>query len=240
MKTVVVIPTYNEAENIIPLIREILNVSAHLEVLIVDDDSPDGTWRLVEKEAKTNGKVQLLRRTTDRGRGLAGIEGFTRALSHGADRVVEMDADYSHDPGSLPVLIDASSSADLVIGSRYVSGGRDEERGIARRLVSSLARGYLRWVLGLSVHDPASGYRCFRREALDALLKKRIRARDPFIIAETLFYCTRMGMRIVEVPIVFKNRRTGSSKLSVITLLEYLFKALQLRLSWRGGLKESL
>ncbi|MCX6353642.1 MAG: polyprenol monophosphomannose synthase [Candidatus Aureabacteria bacterium] len=240
MKTVVVVPTYNEAENIIPLIREILNVSAHPEVLIVDDDSPDGTWRLVENEAKRNGKVHLLRRTTDRGRGLAGIEGFRRALSLGADRVVEMDADFSHDPVSLPVLIDASSSADLVIGSRYVSGGRDEDRGIARRLMSALARGYLRWVLGLSVHDPASGYRCFRREALEALLKERIKARDPFIIAETLFYCTRKGMRIVEVPIVFKNRKAGSSKLSVTTLLKYLFRALQLRLSCRAWREEPL
>jgi len=231
MKIVVVIPTYNEAENIIQLIREVLAQREGIEALVVDDDSPDGTWRLVEEEASRNPGVHLIRRTAKRGRGLAGIEGFKEALRLGADLVIEMDADFSHDPKHIAALVDAASSADLVIGSRYIKNGGDEERGLVRRMVSALARRYLRLVLGVKVHDPASGYRCFRRRALDALLSDDIKAEDPFIIAETLFYCARRKMRIVEVPIRFKDRRRGSAKLGVFILLPYLFRAAALRFS---------
>lgn len=230
MKTVVVIPTYNEADNIAPLLGELLKLPLGCEILVVDDDSPDGTWRIAEREARRAPRIHLMRRTAARGRGLAGIEGFRAALALGADRVAEMDADFSHDPRYLPGLIEATERADLAIGSRYVPGGRDEDRGIMRRCVSALARRYLRCVLGLAVKDPASGYRCFRREALEALLAKKPRARDPFIIAETLFYCTRMNMKIVEVPIVFQNRAAGRSKLGFRTLIKYLFMALVLRM----------
>ncbi len=232
------LPTYNEARNIVPLIDEALRQRVGIEALVVDDDSPDGTWKLVEEMGKKDPRVRLLRRMENRGRGLAGIDGFKKALSMGADRIVEMDADFSHDPEYLPALIDASESADLVIGSRYVPGGGDEERGIMRRAVSSLARRYLRWVLGISVCDPTSGYRCFRREALLSLMRKDIRASDPFIITELLFWSGRLGLRIVEIPIVFRARRAGSSKLRPFTLLKYCVKVLRLRLSGskrRGG-----
>lgn len=235
MKTIVMLPTYDEARNIVPLIDEALRQRGGIEALVVDDDSPDGTWKLVEEMGKKDPRVHLLRRMENRGRGLAGIDGFKLALSMGADRIVEMDADFSHDPAHLPAIIDASESADLVIGSRYVPGGRDEERGIMRRAVSSLARRYLRWVLGISVCDPTSGYRCFRREALSSLMREEIRASDPFIIAELLFRSGRLGLRIVEVPIVFRARRAGSSKLHPLTLLKYCVKALRLRLSGLKG-----
>jgi len=231
MKTIVVIPTYNEAQNIMPLIGEVLRQRGDIEALVVDDDSPDGTWKLVKEAQGKNPRVHLLLRREKRGRGLAGLEGFTKALAMGADRIVEMDADFSHDPAYLPALLRASESADLVIGSRYVPGGRDEERGVMRRAVSSLARRYLKWILGLSVRDPASGYRCFRREALSSLMAGEIKAGDPFIIAEILFRSRRMGLRIAEVPIVFRERRAGGSKLSVLTLAGYCVKAVRLRLS---------
>jgi dolichol-phosphate mannosyltransferase len=235
MKSIVILPTYNEAGNIIPLVEEVLRQREEIEALVVDDDSPDGTWKLVEEMGKKNPRVRLMLRMENRGRGFAGIDGFKQALSMDADRIVEMDADFSHDPSYLPAIIEASESADLVIGSRYVPGGRDEERGIMRRVVSSLARRYLRWVLGISVCDPTSGYRCFRRGALASLMRQDIRAGDPFIITELLFWSGRLGLRIVEVPIVFRARRAGSSKLHPFTLLKYCVKVLALRLSASKG-----
>ncbi|MCX6338439.1 MAG: polyprenol monophosphomannose synthase [Candidatus Aureabacteria bacterium] len=237
MKTIVVIPTYNEAQNIMPLLAEVLKQPGDLEALVVDDDSPDGTWKLVEEAQVKNPRVHLLLRREKRGRGLAGLDGFKKALAMGADRIVEMDADFSHDPAYLPALLEASESADLVIGSRYVPGGSDEERGLARRAVSSLARQYLKWILWIPVCDPTSGYRCFRREALSSLMAEEIRASDPFIITEILFRSKRKGLSIAEVPIVFRVRRAGSSKLNALTLVKYCFKAMTLRLSEfkRGG-----
>lgn len=230
MKTIVVLPTYNEAGNVVPLVEDVLKQREGIEALVVDDDSPDGTWKLVEEMGKKDPRVRLLRRMEKRGRGFAGIDGFKQALSMGADRIVEMDADFSHDPAYLPALIEAAEAADLAIGSRYVPGGSDEERGIMRRAVSALARRYLRWVLGISVCDPTSGYRCFRRDALASLMQQDVRAGDPFIITELLFWSGRLGLRIVEVPIVFRARRAGSSKLRAFTLLKYCAKVLRLRL----------
>ena len=233
MKTVVVIPTYNEAKNIVLLLREVLKQDAGLEVLVVDDYSPDRTWMLVEQEARASLRVHLLLRRGERGRGRAGAEGFRKALEMGAERIVEMDGDFSHDPADLVSLIEASDDADLAIGSRYISGGSDGERGVSRRLVSSFARRYLRCVLGLGVHDPTSGYRCFREDAVRSLLSGGVSSVGPFFITETLFYCCRKGMRIVEVPISFRKRKSGRSKLGVMTLVKYLLQALKLRLKSR-------
>ena len=229
MRAIVFIPTYNEADNIIPLMEEVLKQDDNLEVLVGDDNSPDGTWKLVREEEKRNHRVHLLLRRKNRGRGLAGLEGFRRALEMGADRVIEMDADFSHDPRCIPALLRASDEADLVIGSRYVAGGKDAERGIARRFVSACARRYLSWLLGLGVKDPASGYRCFRGEALRLVMGEALTARDPFIVTEILYHCRRKGIKIVEVPITFHERRAGKSKLGALTLLRYLFSALKLR-----------
>ncbi len=228
------IPTYNEASSILPLIREIIEQARDIEVLVVDDNSPDGTWRLVEEEARAVPRVHLLRRRNTRGRGLAGAEGFRRVLEERAERIVEMDGDGSHDPAFIPDLLHAAGSAGLVIGSRYVRGGREEGRSRSRRAVSALARRYLRAVLGLRVKDPTSGFRCYTREALAAITAEPLRARDPFIIAETLYRCARRGIRIVEVPIVFRDRVAGQSKLGAGTLLRYLVSALRLRAAGFG------
>jgi dolichol-phosphate mannosyltransferase len=233
IRTMAVIPTYNEASTIIPLVREVLEQTRDIEALVVDDDSPDGTARLVGEEAKVMPRLHLLLRTKDRGRGLAGAEGFRRALDTGAERIIEMDGDGSHDPAFIPALLWASGSADLVIGSRYIQGGRDDDRSRIRRGVSALARRYLGIVLGVAVKDPTSGFRCYTREALEAITAEPLRARDPFIIAETLHRCSRRGMRIAEVPIVFHDRTSGQSKLAAGTLLKYLFSALRLRLTGR-------
>jgi len=231
IRTMAVIPTYNEASTIIPLVREVVEQTRDIEALVVDDDSPDGTARLVEEEAKVMPRVHLLLRTKDRGRGIAGAEGFRRALDMGAERIIEMDGDGSHDPAFIPALLRASGPADLVIGSRYIHGGRDEDRSRSRRMVSALARRYLGIVLGAKVKDPTSGFRCYTREALTAIMAEPLRARDPFIIAETLYRCSRRRMRIVEVPIVFHDRTFGQSKLAAGTLVKYLFAALRLRLT---------
>lgn len=233
MRTMALIPTYNEASAIIPLVREVLEQARDIEVLVVDDDSPDGTAARVEEESRAMPRVHLLLRRKDRGRGRAGAEGFRRALEMGAERIIEMDGDGSHDPAFIPALLRASGSAGLVIGSRYIPGSRDEDRGPARRVVSACACRYLRIVLGVRVKDPTSGFRCYTRDALRAITDEPLRARDPFILAETLYRCSRGGIRIAEVPIVFRDRTSGRSKLGMGTLAKYLFSALRLRVTGR-------
>jgi len=235
MKTVVMIPTYNESESIGSLIDELLQLPlGEVEILVVDDDSPDGTGRIVSERSEQDRRVRLLSRKERRGRGLAGREGFVLALSAGADRIVEMDGDGSHDPADLPRLLEpvGRGEADLVIGSRFVPGGGVEGREWFRDLVSWLARRYLRLVLGVAVHDPTSGYRVFSRRALEAIEPASLRADDPFIVAEVLFRVRKEGLRIVEVPIVFRPRRGGNSKLRLRTLAAYLWRAWALRRRW--------
>ena len=232
MKTVVMIPTYNEADNIGSLIDELLRLPiGEVEILVVDDDSPDGTGRIVAAREEKDRRVRLVSRKEGRGRGLAGREGFLRALADGAGRIVEMDGDGSHDPDDLPRLLEpvGRGEADVVIGSRFVPGGGVADREWFRDLVSSLARRYLRLVLGVPVHDPTSGYRVFSRRALEAIDPETLRAVDPFIVAEVLYRARTKGLRIVEVPIVFRPRRGGVSKLRPRTLAAYLYRALALR-----------
>lgn len=233
IRTVAMIPTYNEASTIIPLVREVLEQTRDIEVLVVDDDSPDGTAKLVEQEARVSPRVHLLLRASNRGRGSAGADGFRAALEMGAERVIEMDGDGSHDPAFIPAILRACGPAGLVIGSRYVAGGGDEGRSPVRRAVSALARGYLRVVLGVKVGDPTSGFRCYTREALGGITAEPLLARGPFIISETLYRCARDGVRITEVPILFHERMRGRSKLRPGTLVNYLFSAVRLRATGR-------
>ncbi len=233
MKTVIVIPTYNEAESIGSLIDELLVLPlGDAEILVVDDDSPDGTGEVVSGRGEKDGRVRLLTRKEERGRGRAGREGFLRALADGAEVVVEMDGDGSHDPADLPRLLEPvrADQADVVIGSRFVPGGGVEGREWFRDLVSSLARGYLRLVLGSAVHDPTSGYRVFTRRALEIIDPARLKSSDPFIVAEVLYRCRENQLRTAEVPITFRPRRGGTSKLRPRTLLAYLSRAWLLRL----------
>ncbi|HOL67333.1 MAG TPA: glycosyltransferase [bacterium] len=229
----VVVPTYNERETIVALIGEILSSWPGINILVVDDASPDETAREVLLAFPDHERVNVLVRKGKRGRGLAGREGFQRALESGSDIVGEMDADFSHHPRFIPSLVAALEDADVAIGSRYLPGGGLAERGWLRTLVTGTARFYLNLWLGLKLTDPTSGFRFFRKEALRPVLPL-LEADDPFIVTELLFHLRRSGNRIVEVPIYFYQRRAGKSKLKVTTLCRYLWRVICLRWKWRG------
>ena len=232
MHTIVFIPTYNEAENIADLIHAILALPVEdLGILVVDDRSPDGTGRIVAELAAEDPRIELIERDGPRGRGLAGRVGLAEALARGADRVIEMDGDGSHRPEDIPALLEGASRGDLVIGSRRVRGGEDPERGVGRRIVTTLAGTYLRGLLGIHTLDVTSGFRCYTRRGLERIHPGTLRAEDPFIVTESLFRAYRAGCTVVEIPIRFEERKGGISKLGPGILARYLFKALALRLS---------
>lgn len=234
MKTVVMIPTYNEKENIAPLINDILSRNDGVEILVVDDHSPDGTWKIVEDIAKRIPRVHLLDRTGQRGRGIAGREGFLHALGMGADNVIEMDADFSHHPRYIGDLLRAARDSDVVLGSRFCAGDGDRNRPWLRRKISQLAGAYSRVMLGHNVKDPTSGYRCFSRRALEGIDIGSTQATDPFIVSEILYRIVRKGFRVKEIPIVFEDRTKGSSKLGTRILLTNLMRIAGLRIKgWR-------
>jgi glycosyltransferase involved in cell wall biosynthesis len=233
MKVVVVVPTYNERENIGRLLEELCALPLEdLHVVVVDDASPDGTGEAVQAVGRGRGGVELLGRGggAERGRGLAGRAGFLRALELGADRIVEMDADFSHDPRRVPDLLAAlDRGADVALGSRFVPGGAERNRGLVRRTITRLANWYIRIVFGIPVLDSNSGFRAFRREALAGIEPDSLTSKGPAIVQEVLFRATRRGYRIVEVPILFVNRERGRSKLGIAQLLQGYFAVLRLR-----------
>ena len=234
----VMIPTYNEAENIVSLLDGLFALGLEgMEVVVVDDHSPDGTWRLVEEYAKDNPWVHLLLRHNRRGRGSAGVDGFRWALEQGASLILEMDADHSHQPSHIPAMIEAAKGADVVLGSRFVGQGSDNQRGLVRRLITKMAGVYVRALLGLKVRDVSSGFRLFRREVLAQLDLDNLVSAGPSIVLEVLFKTVLLGFRVVEVPIQFVDRRQGRTKLDNITLLETLVMVLRLRQLKKTGLK---
>jgi dolichol-phosphate mannosyltransferase len=228
-RVVVMIPTYNEAENIGPLIHDILALPAPWEwrVLVVDDDSPDGTAGLVRDLASADPRVHLLLRTERRGRGAAGIDGFKKALALGADRVVEMDGDFSHQPRFIPGLVAATETADVVLGSRFVPGGEDSDRSLVRRAITWTVRRFIRRVFQTPVRDVSSGFRCFTREILERLDLDNLVSVGPSVVLEILYKLERLGAKVQEVPIRFVDRRRGTTKLNLATLLETLLMALK-------------
>lgn len=230
-RVVVMIPTYNEAENIAPLTREILalDLPFDLHVLVADDNSPDGTWAVVRRLAARDRRVHLLRRLKRRGRGAGGIDGFKAALGLGADRVVEMDGDGSHRPAHIPELLGAADRFDLVIGSRFVRGGRDADRGPLRRMITWMVRRFVRRLFRLPVEDVSSGFRVFSRRLLEALDLEDLISVGPSIVLETLTKTHLLGFRMGETPIVFIDRVRGKTKLDFLTLLETLVMALKLK-----------
>lgn len=232
MNTYVMLPTYNEAENIVELILELRKTLPDSSILIVDDSSPDGTAEKVRLIEKNDQRVKLLLRPREiKGRGWAGRDGFVKCLHEGAEAVVEMDADLSHQPRFLSDLLGPlqREEADVVIGSRYIPGGKDMDRSFHRQWTSLFARLYLNFVLGLRVKDPTSGYRAFSRRALERIRPETLIARDPFCVTEILYRCRQAGLRIQEVPIEFVDRKAGESKLGLLTLVRYLGKAAMLR-----------
>jgi dolichol-phosphate mannosyltransferase len=232
LKTVIMVPTYNERANVGKLVKALHKSAPQAQILIVDDSSPDGTFEEVNRLKKKDPRLHLLLRDRSvKGRGWAGRDGFVKALAMGAGVVVEMDADLSHQPKFIPALLAPilSNAADVVIGSRYIPGGKDMDRPFHRQLTSNLAKRYLKFVLGLKAADPTSGFRVFSKEALKKIKVETLTARDPFTVSEILYRCTRSRLRIVEVPIEFIDRTQGTSKLALGTLLKYLGKALMLR-----------
>ncbi len=226
----VIIPTYNEADNIGQLIPQILAYS-RCRILVVDDASPDGTGTLVERIAHEEPRVGLLSRSGKLGLGTAYIAGFRRAIAEGAELIVEMDADFSHDPRYLPALIDAASSeCDLALGSRYVRGGGTTDWGLSRKLISRGGNLYAGIILGLPVADSTGGYRCYRRSLLEALDLGAVRSNGYAFQVEMVYRARAAGARIREVPIIFPDRRVGQSKMSRRIVLEALVNVWRLRL----------
>ena len=216
----VVVPTYNERDSL-PLLVAGLMQHQRVSVLVVDDDSPDGTGTIAhELGEKHPGRIRVLHRRQNRGLGRSYIDGLKLALDEPADLICQMDADLSHDPAQLPRLIDAASRADIIIGSRYVAGGKIVNWPLRRRMLSRFANIYVRTVTRLSARDCTSGYRCWRRETLAAMPLDRFISDGYSFLVEMLFVATGQGSRISEVPITFVERRQGESKLSVGVLIE--------------------
>ena len=219
-RALVVVPTYNERENL-PVLLDGLLRHENVRVLVVDDQSPDGTGKIADQLARAStGRVRVLHRTPPRAYGRSCVDGLRLAIDEPADVICQMDADLSHDPADLPAIIAASSNADMVIGSRYVAGGRIVNWPAHRRLLSRFANMYIRLVTGLGARDCTSGYRCWRREALASLPVDRIFSNGYSFLVEMLFRTAQHGHRVAEVPITFVERRQGESKLSLAVLVE--------------------
>jgi dolichol-phosphate mannosyltransferase len=225
-----VLPTYNEAGNIEAFIAAVLAVlPASARILIVDDSSPDGTGEIADGLAVAEPRISVLHRPNKEGLGPAYIAGFRRALAEGAGFVIEMDSDFSHDPSYLPTLLGAMEHADLAIGSRYVAGGGVADWGAVRRAISRGGSLYARFVLGLSVNDLTAGFKCFRREVLEAIDIDSIDSRGYAFQIEMTYRAIQLGFEVVEVPIVFRDRRTGSSKMDRAILAEAIWRVPSMR-----------
>jgi dolichol-phosphate mannosyltransferase len=229
-----VLPTYNEAGNLEPIVRAALPVLARMtedpHILVVDDGSPDGTGAIADRLAGEHAAVEVLHRTRKDGLGRAYLAGFDRALRAGADLVVQMDADFSHDPEAIPELVAAVRDADIAIGSRYVAGGSIPEWSVLRRLMSRLGCRYARAVLHLPVHDLTGGFKCFRRTVLAGLSLHDVQAEGYGFQIEMTYRAVRAGFRVAEVPIAFGARRAGTSKMTVRIAAEALWMVAALRM----------
>lgn len=235
MKTFVMIPTYNEEENIKKLIDAILNLNIKdLEIVVVDDDSPDKTGKIVEDISKDNKEVHLLLRKEKKGRGYAGKAGYIYCLKKGADIIIEMDADFSHHPKHIPELLKEIRNYDIVLGSRRVKGGREEGRSAVRRVITSFANLYIRLILGLKVKDCNSGFRCFRKKVLEEI-SYSLKSEGPSIVQEVLFKAHLKGFSIKEIPIRFIDRKEGKSKLGIKQLVSGYFMVLKLKFQKIAG-----
>lgn len=231
----VILPTYNEAGNIERMVEAVgPKLSADDRILIVDDNSPDGTGRIADGLVADDPRVKVLHRPGKQGLGPAYIAGFRRALEGGAGLVVQMDADFSHDPAYLPRLIAASALADLVVGSRYVPGGGITEWGAARRLISRGGSLYSRVVLGVPVRDLTGGFKCFRREVLESIELNTVNASGYSFQVEMTYRVLKAGFEVIEVPITFRERQAGSSKMSNSIVIEAAWRVPAIRISSFG------
>jgi dolichol-phosphate mannosyltransferase len=231
---VVCLPTYNERENLERMLRALVPLG--VRVLVIDDNSPDGTGELAEQLSEELAGVSVLHRERKEGLGPAYLAGFREALRGDADYVLEMDCDFSHDPADVPRLIEAcANGADIALGSRYVAGGGTEDWGLGRRLVSAGGSLYARALLGVGVRDLTGGFKCFRRAVLERLDLDAIHSRGYAFQIETTYRALRAGFRVVEVPIVFSDRTHGRSKMSRTIFLEAVARVPALRVAALRG-----
>lgn len=233
-KIMVVLPTYNEANNLASIVGELLALELpRLEILIVDDDSPDGTGQIADNLVKRHpDQIHAMHRSGVRGLGTAYISGFQYALERGAGLIIQMDADFSHSPGYIPQLAAATERYDVVIGSRYVTGGGTDERwGWWRALLSWWANFYARLILGVTVKDATAGFKCWRRETLEGIGLERVRSNGYVFQVEMAYLTEKLGYRFLEIPIYFEDRRIGQSKMTVPVKVEAALRTWQLR--WR-------
>ncbi len=236
MRACVCLPTYNERDNLEPMIEALSAVLGDEDrVLVIDDSSPDGTGRLADALAERLPFVDVLQRPRKEGLGPAYLAGFRHALAAGAELVLEMDCDFSHDPADVPRLIAAAEDAGLVLGSRYVAGGSVRNWGAARRAISAGGSFYARTLLGVPVRDLTGGFKCFRRRVLETIDLDAITSRGYAFQIETTYRALRAGFRVVEIPIAFVDREVGGSKMSRSIVLEALWKVPALRLAALRG-----
>jgi dolichol-phosphate mannosyltransferase len=229
MKVIITIPTYNERENIGELLQGILSLGKGMEIVVADDDSPDGTWKVVKEFSRANPLVHLLHRKEDRGRGSAGREAFHYAVNQGADLIIEMDGDLSHSPRFIPSLIEGTQHFDVVVGSRYARGGRDLRASAVRKMISRVSNWYARKILGLPVLDCNSGFRCFKKKVFEVVNPLYLRSTGPSTIHELLYKAYKQGFSVGEVPIEFYERGKEKSKLTIGRLLRGWFMILKIR-----------
>jgi dolichol-phosphate mannosyltransferase len=231
MKTLVIIPTYNECENIAKIIKTVLQVESFVEILVVDDDSPDGTAGIVQSIQRNEPRVHLLLRENKQGLGKAYIAGFKYAIDHKYDYIFEMDADFSHDPQEIPNFLEKIQDYDLVLGSRYLHGVTVINWPLRRLFLSYTANLYSRIVTGLSVKDATGGFKCFRRVVLEAIDLDKVRSGGYAFQIEMSFKAWKKGFRIIEMPIIFTDRVEGSSKMSKKIIFEAIWMVWKLRLT---------
>jgi dolichol-phosphate mannosyltransferase len=230
-RTLVCLPTYDEKDNVVPMVEAILAATPDVDVLVIDDNSPDGTGQLADGIAAREPRVKVLHRAGKEGLGKAYLAGFEWALGHGYELILEMDADFSHDPKYLPGMLEAARGADLVLGSRNIPGGGTVNWGVGRKIISRGGSLYARTILGIPVRDLTGGFKCFRRKVLESIDLPTVECSGYAFQIELTFRALRRGFRVVEFPIVFVDRRVGQSKMSKRIVLEALRKVWSIRSS---------
>lgn len=235
-RALIVLPTYNEADNLGPITAAILEATPEVDILVVDDNSPDGTGRLADELASREPRLSVLHRPGKQGLGQAYLAGFDVARKAGYELVLEMDADFSHDPKYLPEMIARAETADLVIGSRNVDGGGSINWGVGRQVLSKGGSLYARTILGVPVRDLTTGFKCFRREVLEAVDLDSVTSTGYSFQIELTYRAIRAGFRVEEMPIVFVDRRVGQSKMSRAIFMEALWRVWAMRFAPPRGI----
>lgn len=231
MDTCVIVPTYNEKENIVSLVGEILALPINVQIIVVDDSSPDGTGKIVDELARKTSRIHVIHRSKKLGLGTAYLAGFRKALAEGANRIITMDADFSHDPAYIPELVALADQFHITIGSRYVPHGGVRNWGWERRFISWGANTFAHLMLGLKANDCTAGFRCYRREVLSSIDHAQFFSNGYSFLIEILFKCERQGRTVGEVPIIFVNRTLGNSKISHHEIYRAMYTVMRLAVS---------